>query len=76
MAAAQWPCPIAVTPVSLFGPNVSVVDTGTQTGETVLVTVIRGVFGLVCGSPARVHLSTASLPHSKAFATQELTLMR
>lgn len=40
MAAAQWPCPIAVTRVSLFGPCVSVVDTGTQGGETVFVTVI------------------------------------
>ena len=47
MAAASWPCPIAETRVSLFGPLVSVVDTDTRAGENEPVAVIRDGCGLI-----------------------------
>lgn len=45
MAAAQWPCPIAVTRVSLFGQCVSSVDTGTQVCETAIGAVMSAPGG-------------------------------
>ena len=45
MAAASWPCPIAETRVSFFGPIVSVVDTVTQGGETECGAVISSGCG-------------------------------
>ena len=58
MAAASWPCPMALTfcpiaetRVSLFGPVVSVVDTDTRAGENEPVAVIRDGCGPVKAGP-------------------------